>query len=114
MISVQRTITTDDTDALANTDLANIPGPGQLDLYLASTQNDTVFTFTGPGIEPVARLIRVMQRTNGMPSLLDDVPFSVAVDTGHYVLNIDIVTAATLSFVAVYRSLAELLGEAAA
>lgn len=111
MISVQRTITADDTDALANTDLANIPGPGQLDVFISSTQNDTVFSLTGPGIEPIARLIRVAQRTNGMPSLLDDSPYSIPVDAGHYVLNIDVVTAATASFVAHYRSLAELLGE---
>ena len=108
MISVNRFITADDTDALAGTDLANIPGPGQLDLFLASTQNDTVFSFTGPGAEPLARLIRVGQRTNGQPALSDDVPYSMPVDTGHYVLNIDIVTAATVSFVAVYRTIEEL------
>jgi len=109
MITVQRTITADDADALANTDLANLPQDGQLDIFIASTQNDTVFTLTGPGVEPIARLIRVMQRTNGMPSLQDDVPYSLPVSTGHYVLNIDIVTAATLSFIAVYRTIEELL-----
>ncbi len=108
MITVQRVLTADDTDALAGTDLANIPDDGQLDVFIASTQNDSVFSLTGPGTEPVARLIRVMQRTNGMPSLQDDVPYSVPVTTGHYVLNIDIVTAATVSFVATYRSIAEL------
>jgi hypothetical protein len=113
MISVQRFFTADDTDVLANTDLANIPGPGQLDLFIASTQNDTVFTFTGPGAEPIARLIRVEQRTNGQPSLIDSSPFSVAVDTGHYTLNVDIVTAATVGVIAHYRSLGELLGESA-
>lgn len=109
MIAVNRFLTVDDTDALANTDLANIPGPGQLDLFIASTQNDTVFTLTGPGTEPAARLIRVSQRTNGQPSLVDDVPYSIPVDTGHYTLNIDIVTAATVGFNAVYRSLEELI-----
>ena len=110
MISVNRFITADDADALASTDLANVPGPGQLDIFLASTQNDSVFTFTGPGVEPVARLIRIGQRTNGQPSLADDVPYSVPVDTGHYTLNIDIVTAATVGIVAIYRSMEELVG----
>lgn len=109
-ITVNRVLTADDTDALANTDLANIPDEGQLDLFIASTQNDTVFTFTGPGIEPAARLIRVQQRTNGMPSLQDDVPYSVPVGPGHYVVNVDIVTAATVGLTALYRSIAELVG----
>lgn len=100
MIVVNRTLTADDTDALANTDLSNIPGPGQLDVFIASTQADTVFTLTGPGTEPIARLIRVQQRTNGVPSLQDDVPYSIPVGPGHYVLNVDIVTAATVGFVA--------------
>ena len=113
MITVQRALTADDADALANTDLANLPDDGQLDVFIASTQSDTVFTLTGPGVEPVARLIRVMQRTNGMPSLQDDVPYSIPVSTGHYVLNIDIVTAATVGFVAIYRTLEELLAVAA-
>lgn len=110
MITVTRFITADDTDALANTDLANIPGPGQLDVFIASTQNDTVFSLTGPGVEPIARLIRVGQRTNGQASLVDDVPYSIPVDAGHYVLNIDVVTAATVGFIAAYRSLEELAG----
>lgn len=111
MIVVNRTLTADDTDALANTDLANIPGPGQLDLFIASTQVDTVFTFTGPGVEPIARLIRVQQRTNGVPSLQDDVPYSVPVDTGHYVLNVDITTAATVNYIARYISALEIAGQ---
>lgn len=108
MIVVTRTLTVDDTDALNGTDLANIPGEGQLDVFLASTQSDTVFTLTGPGTEPVARLIRVQLRTNGMPSLQDDVPYSIPVTSGHYVLNIDIVTAATVNLIARFISAAEI------
>lgn len=108
MVVVNRTLTADDTDALAGTDLANLPGPGQLDVFIASTQADTVFTLTGPGAEPIARLIRVQQRTNGVPSLQDDVPYSIPVLPGHYVLNVDIVTAATVGFVARYISAEEI------
>lgn len=112
MIVVTRSLTADDVDALANTDLANIPGVGQLDLFISSTQGDTVFTFTGPGIEPVARLIRVQQRTNGVPSLQDDVPYSIPVGPGHYVLNVDIVTAATVGFVARFIGAEEIADQA--
>lgn len=108
MIVVNRTLTADDTDALNGTDLANIPGDGQLDVFIASTQVDTVFTLTGPGTEPVARLIRVQQRTNGVPSLQDDVPYSIPVTNGHYVLNVDIVTAATVGIIARFISALEI------
>lgn len=109
MISVNRVLTADDTDALLNTDLSNIPADGQLDIFLGSTQSDTVFTITGPDTEPVARLIRVQQRTNGVPSLQDDVPYSIPVVAGgHYTVNVDIVTAATVGLVATFRSLEEL------
>ncbi len=107
MIVVNRTIVASDTDALANTDLANIPGPGQLDIFIASTQNDSVFTLTGPGVEPLARLIRIAQRTNGEPLLSDDTPYSMPVGVGHYTLNLSIVTAATIGFRAIYRSVDE-------
>lgn len=109
MITVNRVLTADDTDALASTDLANIPADGQLDVFISSTQSDTVFTLTGPDTEPVARLIRVQQRTNGVPSLQDDVPYSIpVVGGGHYTLNVDIVTAATVGIVAIFRALEEL------
>lgn len=109
MITVQTFITADNTDVMASTDLANIPSDGQLDVYIASTQNDTVFTLTGPNIEPAARLQRVEQRTNGQPSLVDSVPFSLPVSQGgHYVLNVDVVTAATVGILFVHRSLDEL------
>lgn len=108
MITVNRFITADDSDALANTDLANVPGPGQLDVFLASSQNDSVFTLTGPGTEPVGRLTRISQRTNGQVSLQDDTPYQVPTTFGHYVLNIDIVTAATVGITAIWRSVEEL------
>lgn len=109
MLNNRQFLTADNTDVLSGTDLANIPSDGQLDLFIASTQNDTQVTITGPGIEPAGRLIRVEQRTNGQPSTADSVPYSLPVTQGgHYVINVDIVTAATVGFEAVYRSLEEL------
>jgi len=109
MISVNRFITADDTDALANTDLAQIPGSGLLVIYIASTQNDTQVTVTGPNIEPAGRLIRVVQRTNGVPNMSDDEPFVLPVSQGgKYVLNVDIVTAATVGIFAKFAHAYEL------
>ncbi len=109
MIVVQRTITADNTDVLNGTDLAQIPGIGQLDLFIASTQADTVFSISGPANEPLVRLQTAVLRTNGVPSLLDDVPLSLlAIQGGKYVLNIDIVTAATVVVVAIFRDVSDM------
>lgn len=109
MIIVQKTFTADNTDLLSGTDLANIPGAGQLDIYIVSTQLDTVISITGPGSEPILRLQQLTQRTNGQPILSDDVPYSVPViQGGKYILNLDVVTAATVGLIAIYRDLLDL------
>lgn len=109
MIIVTKTFTADNTDLLSGTDLANIPAFGQLDVYIASTQNDTILTITGPGVEPLLRLQTLLLRSNGMPLLSDDAPYSLPVSQGgKYILNLDIVTAATVVMYAVFRDLEDL------
>lgn len=109
MILVNRTFTADDTDALANTDLANIPAMGGLEFWFGSTQNDTLLTITGPGQEPVIRLRPIQLRTNGQPLLSDDQPIQIGVaQGGHYVVNIDIVTAATVVMVVKFTPVDEM------
>lgn len=104
MIVVQRVISADNTDVLSGTDLAQIPGNGQLDLYIASSQADTVFSISGPANEPLVRLQTAVLRTNGVPSLQDDVPLSLlAIQGGKYVINVDVVTAASVGIVAIFR-----------
>ncbi len=111
MIVVQKTFTADNSDALSGTDLAQIPALGQLDLYLCSTQIDTGITITGPANEPIIRGQVLMQRTNGVISLQDDIPLSMlAVQGGKYVINIDVVTAATVYLLAIFRSIEEFVG----
>ena len=106
MIVVSKTITADNSDILANTDFANIPANGQLDIFLASTQNDTVVTITGPANEPIIRGQTLQLRSNGMPLLSDDIPFSLLVTQGgHYVINIDIVTGATVNVIVIFRAM---------
>ena len=105
MISVTRYITADNTDVLSGTDLAQIPDQGTLGLYIASTQADTVVTITGPGIEPAGRLITVQLRTNGQPNQSDDLGYLLpVVQGGKYVINVDVVTAATVGIIASFTS----------
>jgi len=109
MILVRSVLTADNADVLDATDLANIPGDGMLTVYAASTQNDTLMTITGPGSEPVVRARALPLRTNGQPLISDDVPLAVPViQGGHYVINIDVVTAATVVVVSIYYDMGDL------
>lgn len=109
MIVVESTGTADDSDFLANTDLANIPGPGMLSVYAASTQNDTLLTITGPGAEAVVRAQAILLRANAEIRMDEDITFPVAVSQGgRYVLDINVQTAATFRIRAVFQDLVDL------
>lgn len=96
-------LTADDVDVLAGTALDQLEAGGQLDVFLLSTQADTVFTLTGPDNEPIAVAIEVAQETRAIRPT-DDVPLSLPVlSGGHFTANVDIVTAATVQFLAIYR-----------
>lgn len=96
-------LTTDDVDVLAGTALDQLEAGGQLDLFVMSTQADTVLTITGPDAEPIALSIEVPQETRALRPA-DDLPFSLPLlSGGHYTVNVDIVTAATVQFIAIYR-----------
>jgi len=99
----QENITADDADVLAGTALDQLEAGGQLDIYALSTQADTLLTLTGPDSEPIALAVELPQQARA-PSLSDDPSYSLLVRTGgHFTVNIDIVTAATVQFLAVYR-----------
>lgn len=104
----QENFTADDADALNGTQLNILEAPGQLDIFILSTQADTVLSITGPGTEPLAQSVEVPQETRAVrPN--DDIPFTVPIlETGHYTVNIDITTAATVQMVAIYRNVDEL------
>ncbi len=96
-------IAADDVDVLAGTALDQLESGGQLDIFLLSTQADTVFTLTGPDTEPIAQAVEVPQETRAIRPT-DDVPYSLVVaNGGHYTANVNIVTAAVVQFLAVYR-----------
>ena len=108
MIVVRSFLTADNTDALSATDLASIPRDGILIVHAISTQNDTLFTITGPGIEPVIRTRALPLRANAEYRRNEDVPYIIPVQqAGRYVLNVDVVTAATVQIEAIYLEAAE-------
>ena len=97
MIAVRRFLTADNTDLLAGTDLDNVPVATRMLVYGASTQIDTTMTLTVPGSQ--APLIANPLVIRAGPELRQDedlvVAFTVA-QNGHVVINIDVVTAATV------------------
>lgn len=99
--------TADDTDALQNTQLDQLEAGGQLDIFALSTQADSVLTITMPGQESPVQSVEIPQETRAIRPT-DDIPISLAVlRGGHPTVNIDIVTAATVQFLAVYRKRGE-------
>jgi hypothetical protein len=96
----------DDADALAGTALDTLEAGGQLDIYIMSTQADTAITITGPDNEPIVVSGEVPQGTLGTRGIQieSDPAYSLFVRTGgHYTVNIDIVTGATVQLLAIYR-----------
>ena len=96
-------LTADDVDVLSGTALDQLEAGGQLDIFVISTQADTLLTITGPDAEPIALSIEVPLETRAIRPA-DDLPFSLPLlSGGHYTVNVDIVTAATVQFIAIYR-----------
>jgi hypothetical protein len=109
VIIVETTLTADNADVLDGTDLANIPAGGLLTIHAASTQNDTLLTITGPGNEPVVRNQAAVQRANA--EIREDVDPGYdlgVVQGGHYIVAVDVQTAATVRVRATFHDLQEL------
>ena len=96
-------VTADDADFLAGTSLDQLEAGGQLDLLALSTQADTLLSVRGPDNEPIAENVEVPQETRSLrPN--DDLALSLVVNTGgHYTVDVNIVTAATVQVMAIYR-----------
>lgn len=108
MIQVTGIVTADTVNALTGSDLQSAPGPGSVILWIASSQADTRITFGAPpGV--ASRNITPHLRTNGVPSVNDDSPVALGVRGGEQIiLYIDIVTGATVGYVAKFISQAEM------
>jgi len=107
MIEIIKQLSADNVDVLAGTDLENIPGYGQLDIFACSSQADTTITVRKPGGETVLPTQLLQQKTNAVISLQDDLPTSIPCEGGRYVIAVDITTAASVNVVVVFRDLAD-------
>jgi len=96
-------LTADDSDVLAGTALDQLEAGGQLDIFALSTQADTLLTITGPDNEPIVQNGELPQETRAIrPS--EDLPLSLVVITGgHFTVDLNIVTGATVQLMAIYR-----------
>ena len=102
-IVVEVVLTADNADLLAGSDLESIPQGGVLTVYGASTQADTTITVTGPNMQAVVRAMPLTLRASSEIRQDSDVPFVVPVArAGKYIVNIDVVTAATVRVRAIY------------
>lgn len=96
-------ITADDADVLANTALDQLEAGGQLDILVLSTQPDTILSVRGPDNEPLAESVEIPQETRSIRPT-DDLSLPLTIITGgHYTIDINVVTAATVQFMAIYR-----------
>lgn len=99
----QENIGADDADVLAGTALDVLEAGGQLDIFWVSTQADTLGSITGPNAEPVALNVEIPNETRTI-RVSDDPSLSIPVAVGgHFTVSIDIVTGATVQFLAIYR-----------
>ncbi len=103
----QEVFTADDADALGGTALDQLEAGGQLDVFITSTQADSRLSIRGPDNEPLAENVFIQQKsgtTSTAPSLQDDPALSLVVSTGgHYTVDINVVTAATIQAYFFYR-----------
>lgn len=93
-IVVNVDLPTDNVDVLAGSALDPVPGPGVASVYVASTQRDGQVSIGGPSVPGGgAFLTAPVLRSNGMPDLQADMPFTVRVFGGKLLINYNEVTA---------------------
>lgn len=98
-------INADDADVLSGTALNQLESGGQLDIFVTSNQADTLMSISGPDNEPIAENIEIPQGQTGVRiDVTKDVPFQLPIlQGGHFTVDINVVTAATVQFLAIYR-----------
>lgn len=97
MKQYDRYLTADNADVLDATDMTTIPAGQTVEIFIASTQNDTVLLITAPGSEAPITKISPSVRTNGVIAESDDPSYIIEmIEDGHVKIDVDIVTAATV------------------
>ncbi len=100
---VEVVLTADNTDVLSGSDLESIPAGGVLTVFIASTQDDTGISITGPNIVAIVRDQVAVLRANAEIAQDRDIAYVMPVqNAGRYLISIDVVTAATVRVRAVY------------
>lgn len=108
MIQVSGIVTADNSNILANTDLQTAPADGVLEVYIASTQADTIIDISSPGVI-AGKQVKPQLRANGVPELSNDSPYSLVVSLGQQlIVKVDVVTSATVGYVIRHFDLDEL------
>jgi len=100
------TVTSDDADALVNTDLAYAPGPGAVAIFLASTVADSraIVNVGGKVLKNDSIIGKV--GTNAQIDVQADVPLIAQVKGGEKIrANLNVVTAATIRVLVVFQGI---------
>ncbi len=103
MIVVRKVLHMDGYDILNDTELKTMPDHGTLEIYAASSQNDTNITIFKNN-EMVVFYRPIQHREAGRIDALSDTPFELEVSPGETVrVDIDINTAATVTVEAIFK-----------
>lgn len=94
IVTVERTVTADDADALAGTQLDQPGVPGVYTIWVGSTVGDTLLTISMGG-QVIADGVTVVERANAEIRENEDPFFQVVAVQGRPVVNINIQTAGT-------------------
>lgn len=105
MIVVRQSITADNTDVLAGTQLDQVPLPGKFTIWAASTVLDSLLTVS-LGEITLINAQALPLRTNGEPNVNEDIPLAEIDSPGgaRPVLNYNEQTAATVVIQVVYEA----------
>lgn len=101
---VRTTLTADNTDVLAGTQLDQVPGPGVFTVFGASTVLDSAITIT-LGKDTLINAQPMPLRANGEPNINEDIPLAIIESGGGVrpVINVDEVTAMTAVLIVVFE-----------
>lgn len=108
MITIRKVLQQDATDILNDTELKVMPYDGTLEIYGASSQNDTNITIFKSD-QTIVFNKPLTQRVGGVVDTISDTPFELQVFSGENVrIDIDINTGATVTIEATLKGLDEL------
>ena len=104
-ITVTANLVATNSDVLSGTQLDQSPGAGVFTIYAASTVADSTITISLGGTI-IINAQALTLRTNGVPDLLNDLPYGITAPSGvRPVINVIEVTAMTAHLIIVFTPL---------